>query len=105
MVSSKVHISEPAEEDIVRLSEANRGRFASVVIFFLEEDELRDRMKDDLNYVEGGLPVWAIQTEHLFIAFIEPEDRVEVVHVAGRSSSGLCQIESLAENSVARLRI
>ena len=104
MVSSKVYISDPALSDLAGLSEANQGRFASTILF-LEDDTLRHRMKDDMVLVERDMPVWAIETEHLFIFFVELEDKVEVTHIAGRSRFRPGSLDRRTENSVAELRV
>ena len=75
MVSDKVHLTQEAEECLLRLSPSDKGRFAGVCAD-LQDDQLREIAKIDLNLIEDGFQVWGVESGELFITFVEGDDLV-----------------------------
>lgn len=83
--SEKVHITEAAEADLARMSPSDIGWFAGAIIL-LENDEILDQMKIDLSDEDDyGEPIFALSTPRLFIAYVERDGRIDVIHVARQS--------------------
>ena len=82
----RIDLSERAKRDLVSMSARRRG-YAAGAITFLADDRIRAKLSVDLyafdeEYESDQL---GFATDHIFLAYVEMDDRLIILHIAGQS--------------------